>query len=232
MKYILKTYHYNISDKELLNDLKSSAESLGKCTITGDEYMLEGAYGKRTIERRFGSWNNALLKAGLKIKRPASADELMKNLKKVWDRLKCQPLRKDMKPPLSQYSPETYVRKFGSWRKALEEFVKRHSSNSSNSSDSSGSQVYGPLSKKSAARPRKNKTKRKKHRQNITKSMRYDILKRDDFRCQHCGRSPATVKGLTLHIDHIIPRSKNGPTEPYNLQTLCSDCNYGKSNKS
>ncbi|MCI5815572.1 HNH endonuclease [Ruminococcus sp.] len=47
-----------------------------------------------------------------------------------------------------------------------------------------------------------------------------------------CGRSPSTTIGLELHIDHIIPWSMGGETVIDNLQTLCSDCNLGKSNLS
>jgi len=31
-----------------------------------------------------------------------------------------------------------------------------------------------------------------------------------------------------LHIDHIIPRSKGGTDEPFNLITSCVECNLGK----
>ena len=58
---------------------------------------------------------------------------------------------------------------------------------------------------------------------------RYDILKRDDYRCQICG---VTAKeGAKLHVDHIKPISKGGLTVPDNLQTLCDRCNLGKSDK-
>jgi len=63
----------------------------------------------------------------------------------------------------------------------------------------------------------------------MSDSLRYDILKRDGFKCCICG---ATAKdGATLHVDHIIPVSKGGKTVPSNLQTLCERCNLGKSNK-
>ena len=60
-------------------------------------------------------------------------------------------------------------------------------------------------------------------------SARFDIFKRDGFRCLICGR--ATKDGITLEVDHIIPRSFGGGNEPDNLQTLCFDCNRGRSNK-
>ena len=60
----------------------------------------------------------------------------------------------------------------------------------------------------------------------MTDKLRYEILKRDGFRCQICG---ATQKdGVRLHVDHIYPVSKGGRTEPDNLRTLCERCNMGK----
>lgn len=64
----------------------------------------------------------------------------------------------------------------------------------------------------------------------LTPSLRYDILKRDNFKCVICGRTPKK-DGVTLHVDHIIPVSKGGKTEPENLRTLCSICNLGKSDR-
>jgi 5-methylcytosine-specific restriction endonuclease McrA len=59
--------------------------------------------------------------------------------------------------------------------------------------------------------------------------LRYMILRRDNFRCVACGRSPATHPGTNLQIDHIIPWRAGGETEEKNLQTLCEMCNGGKS---
>ena len=63
----------------------------------------------------------------------------------------------------------------------------------------------------------------------MTDSMRYDILKRDGFRCVLCGAS--AKDGAKLHVDHIFPVSKGGKTEPDNLRTLCESCNRGKGAK-
>lgn len=69
----------------------------------------------------------------------------------------------------------------------------------------------------------------KLEREKLTPSLRYDILKRDNGRCQICGRS--AQDGVTLEVDHIKPISKGGKTEPDNLRTLCRDCNRGKAAK-
>lgn len=63
----------------------------------------------------------------------------------------------------------------------------------------------------------------------MTQSMRYDVLKRDGFKCVLCGRG--AKDGVELQVDHILPVSKGGKTLMSNLRTLCSDCNSGKSAK-
>lgn len=63
---------------------------------------------------------------------------------------------------------------------------------------------------------------------NINQKIRLEVLKRDNFKCVYCGKSAFETK---LHIDHIIPISKNGNNKIENLQTLCEVCNLSKSNK-
>lgn len=67
-----------------------------------------------------------------------------------------------------------------------------------------------------------------KNSRNIPKSIRVDVLRRDNYRCLFCGVS---AKKAELQIDHVIPFSQGGSNDINNLQTLCSDCNLGKSNR-
>ena len=60
----------------------------------------------------------------------------------------------------------------------------------------------------------------------MSDSLRYQVLARDNFRCQICGATQAD--GVKLHVDHIFPVSKGGKTELSNLRTLCERCNMGK----
>ena len=63
-------------------------------------------------------------------------------------------------------------------------------------------------------------------RKPISKKTRFEVFKRDAFKCQYCGRSsPDTI----LHVDHIKPVSKGGDNDLINLITSCADCNGGKS---
>ena len=57
-------------------------------------------------------------------------------------------------------------------------------------------------------------------------ALRWEILKRDAFTCQYCGRSAPDVK---LEVDHIIPVSEGGTDTKDNLITACYSCNRGKS---
>lgn len=69
----------------------------------------------------------------------------------------------------------------------------------------------------------------KQERKIMNDNIRYNVLKRDNFKCQLCGRN--VKDGAKLHVDHIIPVSKGGKTVMSNLQTLCDRCNIGKGNK-
>lgn len=66
-------------------------------------------------------------------------------------------------------------------------------------------------------------------RSKMNASIRYDVLKRDGFRCTLCGATAAD--GAKLVVDHIVPIAKGGKTEMSNLRTLCDRCNLGKSDK-
>ena len=69
----------------------------------------------------------------------------------------------------------------------------------------------------------------KNQRKLLTKELRREIIIRDNYTCQICGKYMPDEVGL--HVDHIIPISKGGKTVPSNLQVLCSKCNGSKSNK-
>lgn len=62
----------------------------------------------------------------------------------------------------------------------------------------------------------------------ISKSLRFDIFRRDKFTCQYCGRRPPDV---VLEVDHIAPVSRGGDDDPSNLITSCYECNRGKGTK-
>lgn len=62
----------------------------------------------------------------------------------------------------------------------------------------------------------------------LSRSLRFEILTRDGYRCRYCG---ATAQTTELHIDHVLPRSAGGRDDASNLVTACIDCNFGKSDR-
>ena len=67
-------------------------------------------------------------------------------------------------------------------------------------------------------------------RKTITPKLTLKVLKRDNYKCLICGKSPSTHPELSLEVDHILPVSKGGTNDIENLQTLCFNCNRGKGN--
>lgn len=70
--------------------------------------------------------------------------------------------------------------------------------------------------------------KRKQTSRMIRPSDRFFVLSRDRYTCQYCG---AKAPHVTLHIDHVVPYSKGGTSDPSNLKTACADCNLGKGSR-
>ncbi|MCW0235261.1 MAG: HNH endonuclease [Ferrovibrio sp.] len=59
----------------------------------------------------------------------------------------------------------------------------------------------------------------------MPQGLRFNVLRRDEFRCTYCGReSPEVV----LHVDHVKAAALGGTDDMGNLTTSCSECNQGK----
>lgn len=62
-------------------------------------------------------------------------------------------------------------------------------------------------------------------RKPLSKRTRFEILKRDNWRCHYCGAGP--MQGA-LHVDHVKPVAEGGTDDAHNLVTACEGCNLGK----
>lgn len=65
-------------------------------------------------------------------------------------------------------------------------------------------------------------------RKSLSKKTRFEVFKRDCFKCQYCG---ASAPEAILVVDHIDPISKDGADEMINYITACQPCNAGKSDR-
>lgn len=219
-----KIRNYDATAEDCVNDLRMVATKLGKTRLSFSDYKPHGRYSIALFARRCGSFKEALERAGLSpsasFHETLTDEQLFENLEKLWEALGRQPTKNDYFKPLSQYSYGPYIRRFGSYRKALEAFVASFEADPGESEPL----MTTPIS---PASPMKHKTSR-----NISWRMRFIVMRRDCFKCKLCGTSPALKPGTVLVVDHVKSWESGGETVIENLQTLCEPCNGGKSNLS
>ncbi len=219
---------HNVTMEGYVEDIKRVARLLGKGAVTMAEYDDLGKYSSSAVVGKLGSWFAALEAAGLEKTRNLGItdEEYFSNLERVWRTLGRQPIGTDMRKPLSSYLVDGYSDRFGTWRKALEAFVEyvTRESIAPPQTEGKAEEMMDIVSQPDLP------SKVTKRSRNVSWRLRFLVMRRDGFRCCNCGRSPATERGVILHIDHTKAWSKDGPNSYDNLQTLCSVCNIGKSN--
>jgi hypothetical protein len=214
--------------------------------VTAIQYDQHGEYSSKTQSDRFGTWNRALLRAGLKIydakaDRACSSDlKLFENILTLWQHYGHQPIARELASAPSCISTiKPYCRRFGSWMNALRAFVDYANGTGAEVTESKIEETTETSITKAAENlivetieqqieaviVRRHTTGR-----NPSLRLRWRVLQRDNFKCCGCGASPAITPGVELNVDHIHPWSEWGETVLENLQTLCSKCNLGKSN--
>src|SRR5438309_8132702 len=111
------------SDAEILNQLKSSAERLGRSpTMREFAEDAETTIHPQTVIERFGSWNRAKRAAGLVPRRFATKEELLRCLRELGERLGRTPTAKDVDANRGLVpSKSLYWHTFGSLTNALRE---------------------------------------------------------------------------------------------------------------
>ena len=202
-----------VATDDLVEDLVRVATTHGN-RLTQRNYDKEGKFSSSTAVRRFGSWANALSVAN---GRPGNVigyhdEQLFANLLTLWQHYGRQPRRSELARPPSSISQQPYNRRFRSWSGALKAFVEY----------ANESENCLPVENPQSSRPPSSR--------DPSLRLRFRILQADRFSCRLCGASPATAYQTRLHVDHIIPWSIGGSTTFDNLQTLCQNCNLGKSN--
>ena len=228
-----------ISDEKYFADLRRVALFVQKNTVSYADYQIYGQYSANGIFERFGKWNIALQKAGLTTtgfsKDKITEQQCFEEIERIWSILGRQPTSTDIiKGNISVYSIDTYKRRFGGWRKALEAFVRFVSSSHDEEININTDKTVEEACSNNESSPDEQDSntvvyKQRRTSRNINVRLRFRVLQRDNFKCCACGASPAKDVSVELHVDHILPWSKGGETVFGNLQTLCSKCNLGKS---
>lgn len=227
-------------DEDFFADVRRVATQLQKMYITTGDYVKYGQYDRSSMIRKYGSWNVILEKSGLSSTpfrlgkgKAISDEELFQDIERVWIKLGRQPSITGVKNGEFSFGQNTFVRRFGGWRGTLEAFVKYINSEddatSGNDEDENNKSDKDTHEIPTETLPIPVRKSVHKTNRVINLRLRFRVMQRDNFKCCICGKSPATSPSVTLHIDHIRPWSKGGETTIDNLQTLCSECNLGKS---
>lgn len=210
---------FKIKKKDFKENLKKFYLIRNEKAFTRDDYDSWGnkACSSNTIVRHYGSWEKALKDIGItSIKKDQyTVEELLAHFEKVWRWVEQPPSIGDLKKFNLKFSTsvtyDAYTRRWGSYRLFQKIFSEY---------------MLGKLNLNEV----KNKIKDKNVRRNaISSSIRSQVLKKNNFKCQHCGKG--VEDNIKLEIDHIIPKSKGGIDKLENYQVLCNQCNKGKSNK-
>jgi hypothetical protein len=126
MEYKLNDYHRDLSDDDLLADLKRIAEKNQGKYVSRSFYEKEGLYSATPFIRRWGSWVSALTVAGLKTERSENdykridSKELIADVIRVANALGKNGVSTSVYSQYGRYKVQTVLTRFGNWDKVLE----------------------------------------------------------------------------------------------------------------
>lgn len=206
----------------ILRAIKATAEKLQKNVLTLQEFEAHAGITGAPVRRLFGSWKAALVAAELdqsSLGKRYTDEDCFENMLDLWTHYGRPPQHDEMNRAPSVVGSKAYILRWGTWRKALAAFVQRVNSEPAPTE----TRPAAPVQQADDTSVLPDRGPR-----DIPLSLRYYVLKRDSFRCVTCGASPAITAGVVLHIDHIYPWARGGPTVADNLRTLCLSCNLGK----
>lgn len=174
MEFKLRTNAKYFTDDEIIEDIKNIANKLNKKSLSIKDYNKYWKVHSETIRIKFKSWNSALKLAWLEDSRnyKISENELFDNLEVVWRSVWIQPTINQMNNDPSKYSWITYQRKYGSWFNACTKFIE-----------------YKKWDIEFEKVIKSNDWLRNR---NIKKKDKLKILKRDNYKCVKCWKSPVT----------------------------------------
>lgn len=225
-----------ISKERILAELEKVAKQFNYTEFSRSDFSKYADINHNTAIRQFGTWGKTIIalrehlqEKNIELKprkepynRVYTDKQIFDEMERIWLFLGHRPYRSEWEALDPRISYNGIVRRFGGWSKACLKFIEYKTGKYA--------VAETPIkAEKPISRPKLNL--KPEDTRVISLGLRFEVLKRDNFKCVSCGRSPATDAGVQLHIDHIVPFAKGGKTILTNLQTLCSGCNLGKSNK-
>ena len=228
-----------LSREEMLDELEKAAKVFNYIEFGWRDFNKVANISANPVKKEFDGWKKALaaLRVYLKSKgmelsprkvppnRIHSDKEMFEQMGKIWRKLGHRPSRTEWEIAKPKIHYNTYKQRFGGWQNACLQFIKYKMGEDVEIDEGKEKKYFQTNVKKREIKYNPGDTR------TIPDGLRLKIFARDNFCCVFCGRSPATDFGLKLHVDHIKPFSQGGKSTEDNLQTLCQNCNLGKSNK-
>lgn len=228
-------------ESKILEELEKAAKHFNYIEFGRRDFGKIASISSSTVIRHYdGSWTKGLkaLKKHLQQKgldlssrphapnRILSDKDLFDEMERIWQKVGQRPSRTEWEISDPKISYNTYQRRFGGWGNTCLKFIEFKMGGAILADD------FVLPDREDQKTQQENKTEYKKENsRNVSLSLRLAVLSKDNFHCVFCGKSPATDLGTKLHIDHMEAFSKGGKSTLENLQTLCEECNLGKSNK-
>jgi hypothetical protein len=187
-----------MTDNDVLRELRELAVRLGKTALTVEDVKAHLPFSGETLRRRWGSSRGAFEAAGLSptsFGRRYTGDECFENLLNVWTRYARPPKYREMGLAPSRVGGKAYIQRFGTWNKTLAAFVERANREPDGSAHPAPIEPTVQLvhSERSIRDGR-----------DIPLGLRFQVLRRDMFKCVLCGDNPPRNSSCVLHVDHVI----------------------------
>lgn len=132
MDFVLNEFHRDISDAELLEDVKRVYDLLGKNSMTASEYTKHGKYHATTVQKRFGGMTRAMDLCGIRvsdkqrlaaktggIRENATKEEILKDIIWVSKQLDKKQFSSSEYSTLGHFSAQTCFKYLETWNNAL-----------------------------------------------------------------------------------------------------------------
>lgn len=206
---------------DLINSLKDYArihnvDSFGMLDYDSWNKRIASA---ATISVHFGTWGKALQSADCRVVRGYKLDTkaMVNAFRECWQNHGSVPTQRHLEEFLHQQNYPFRTKSYGKIFGGLGALAKRIVAVQN-----------GTLPEADLYKPRKVELPRDR---TVPLNVRYDVMKRDGYRCRKCGADPSQDKSIRLEVDHVSPVSRGGKSTIDNLQTLCWACNQGKKDR-
>jgi hypothetical protein len=193
------------SSEDILDQIRRFYASTSLKDFTCERFSSAMGVNSCEIRHIFGNWRKATEAAGLPHRRGSfrySDEACLINIANLWAYYGRPPAYKELNGSQSSVCAGVYDKRWRGLRKTFDAFLEWI--------DSEHSLKVHPNGQKQDIE--------------LEPVLKFQVMRRDNFRCVACGKGPTGLDGVELHIEQIVYASAGDKTDFANLQTKCSRC--------